>query len=138
MTLIPTDEIRTSLITALKTNTTIMAELDDSNEVREYNWKGADFSYPNIRVQIRENTIEPSLSCGQRIFASIYSFSEENSSSQAEQIAGIIADEFHAKSLSASDLFFTQIIADIIPAVSVEVNTWRSEVTIRSWVQRSG
>ena len=138
MTLIRTDEIRAALIGLLSDNETIQAYLSDPDEVRDYEWKGTDFSYPNIRVQIRENTLDANKACGQTVFASVYIFSEKSSSTEAETIAGVIADEWHTKGLGSKGIFFTQIVCGIIPAIAQDERTWRSEVQVRSSVVRMG
>ena len=140
MTLIRTDEIQTAWITALKANTTIVAELDTADEIREINWKGSNFTYPNLRVEITSNT--PSTDgrseiCLALTNTSIYAYSEEASSLQANQIAGIIANEYHDKhGLNYSNIAFTHIVADIIPAIAVTERLWRSQVNLVSTARR--
>lgn len=135
--MIRVDEIRTALISALKANTTIMAQLSDADEVRQHDWKGTEFSYPNIRVRIIDANPDPNPDCSQEITGSIYIYSEEASSLQADTIAGIIADEYHGKSLNSNSIFFTRIICDLVGAIQQGQLTWRSEVLVRSMIQRT-
>jgi hypothetical protein len=46
------DQIQEAWVLYLKANTNILAELNDNDEIREDNWQGDEFSYPNIRVRI--------------------------------------------------------------------------------------
>ena len=130
MTLVRSDQVRDALIDTIKANATIMALLDDANEVRELDWKGTDFSYPNYRVRI--NSITPFDTCYQDLDASIYCFSEEKSSQEADEMAGTIADEFFTDSFTQDSIRFTFIRVDIIPAIAETMRTWRSECQVRS------
>ena len=130
MTLVRVDQIRGAIIDKLKANATVLALLDDNNEIRESNWKGTEFTYPNIRVRI--NSATPMDDCYQYLDASIFCFSEMASSQQADEMAGIITNEFHNKNFEINLIRFTKIVADVIPAIDIGAITWRSEVQILS------
>jgi len=136
MSLIRVDEVRTALVTAVLANATITAQLSDALEVREHNWKGTGFSYPNIRVEITRVPPDPNRNCGQSFIGSIYVYSEEASSTQADRIAGIIADEYDDKSLSSNGIFFTNVSVVPVGAIAQDERTWRSEVQVESMIQR--
>ena len=53
--MITNNTIQAALISKLLANITITAELDDAEEIRENEWQGTAFSYPNIRVRIISN-----------------------------------------------------------------------------------
>ncbi|MHA2405077.1 MAG: hypothetical protein ACXADH_18945 [Candidatus Kariarchaeaceae archaeon] len=130
MTLVRADEVRTSIVANMKANATITALLSDTDEVREFNWKGTEFSYPNYRVRI--NTLPPVDDCYQEMEVSIFCFSEQASSQQAEEMAGTVANEYHDKGFTQSGITFSHLKADIIPAIQQDAKTWRSEVILRS------
>ena len=132
MTLIRSDQVREALIDVLKANTTIMALLDaeHQDEVRELDWKGTNFSYPNYRVRI--NSITPFQGCYQNLDASIYCFSEEKSSQEAEQMAGTVANELFELAFTQDSIRFASIDTDIIPAIAQDTRTWRSECQVKS------
>ena len=132
MTLIRSDQVRDAIIYIIKANATIMALLDDANEVRELNWKGKDLSYPNYRVRI--NNITPFDICYQDLDASVFCFSEEKSSQEAEEMAGTIANELFRDSFTKDSIRFTSIRTDPIPAIAETMRTWRSECQIRSLI----
>ena len=46
------DEIQAGIIAYLKANTVVLAALPDDNEIREDQWQGSEFEYPNIRVKL--------------------------------------------------------------------------------------
>jgi len=132
--MISVEDIQAALISKIKANATIMALLSDSSEVREINWKGQNFTYPNIRVKI--NSAPFYRACYQNLDASIFVFSEQASSTEANDIAGTITNEYHNKSFSQSGVAFSHIIAEVIPAISVTMRSWRSEVQLKSVIYR--
>ena len=132
MTLIRSDQVREAIIDVIEANATIMALLDDVNEVRESDWKGMEFTYPNYRVRI--NSITPFEDCYQNLDASIYCFSEEKSSQEAEEMAGTVANELDDKSFTQDSIRFTNVSVDIIPAIAQDELTWRAECQIRSLI----
>lgn len=132
MTLIRSDQVRDAIIDTLKANANIMALLSDTNEVRELSWKGTEFSYPNYRVRI--NSITPFQDCYQNLDASIYCFSEEASSQEAEEMAGTVANELFEYSFTQDSIRFSSIDVDIIPAIAQDERTWRSECQVRSLI----
>ena len=132
MTLIRSDQVREAIIDVIEANANIMALLNDVNEVRESDWKGMEFTYPNYRVRI--NSITPFEDCYQNLDASIYCFSEEKSSQEAEEMAGTVANELDDKSFTQDSIRFTNVSVDIIPAIAQDERTWRAECQIRSLI----
>ena len=132
MTLIRSDQVREAIIDVIEANATIMALLSDANEVRESDWKGMEFTYPNYRVRI--NSITPFEDCYQNLDASIYCFSEEKSSQEAEEMAGTVANEFKDISFTQDSIRFTNVSVDIIPAIAQDELTWRAECQIISLI----
>ena len=130
MTLIRADEVRAAIIAKMKATTSIMSLLSDANEVRESGWKGTTFSYPNYRVRI--NSILPIEDCYQQLEASIFCYSELDSSQQAEEMAGAIANAFHDQAFTQNSIRFTNIEVNPIPAIEESLLAWRSEAILRS------
>ena len=104
-----------------------------SEEIREAQWQGTDFTYPNVRVRVLPDGNKPDINtCN---FANarygIGVFSEEDSSQQADKISGIIANELHTQSFTSEGIKFTLIkVESIIPAVRINDRTWMSEVIL--------
>jgi len=48
------DEIKKGLVSDAKTRSDITNEVD-SSEIRESQWQGTDFAYPNIRIRVLNN-----------------------------------------------------------------------------------
>lgn len=131
------DQIQAGLISKLKANVTILAELVDANgvdvseEIREDQYKGTDFSYPNIRVRLISATPLADKDCKHiRFSISFQVFSEKDSSEQADKIAGIINNEFHGKQFTANSIAYSTRLVSLVPAVSDGMRTWRSEVVM--------
>lgn len=68
---------------------TNLTDLVDSDEIRELQWQGVEFDYPNIRVDVRTQTPEGSGQCRPTIsienFA-VAAWSEDDSSLECERI----------------------------------------------------
>ena len=138
MTFIRNDQIQAGLISYLKGKTTITNLLDDednpngADEIREDQWQGDDFYYPNVRVRLISN--KPFQECYHWIECGIQVFSEGASSLEADQISGIIATEFHPKGFTSNSLAFLVNVTNVIPAIRSDARTWRSEVLIHGVV----
>lgn len=122
------DEIQAAWVAYLKANANILAELDDTDEIREDGWKGTDFTYPNIRVRIIDNTPEAGRDCNlHSVTISTMVFSEQPSSQQSDRIAGIIMNELHDKQFVSNSISFGVRGTSLAPAVWSDEQTWRSE-----------
>lgn len=122
------DEIQAAWVAYLKDNATILAELDDTDEIREDGWKGTNFTYPNIRVRLIDNIPEAGRDCNlHSVTISTMVFSEEASSQQADRIAGIIMDELHDKQFVSNNISFGVRGSSLAPAIWSDEQTWRSE-----------
>ena len=135
MTLPRNDQLKTSLVAKLKANATILAQLPDDTEIREAQWQGTEFTYPNVRVRVIENRPHQE-NCDYSIVKfGIAVFSEEASSQECDKIAGIISNELHTQSFSQVGLKFTSVkIENIIPAIRIDERTWMSEVILNGIV----
>ena len=129
MTMLSNDAIQSSIVAYLKSVTTITARIV-STEIREDQWQGRDFVYPNIRVRmISNNPKEPH--CGlSNISLSIMVFTEDASSHNADEIAGIINNAIHGKSFTSSGINLGLRTTNLVPAYRSDERTWRSEVLI--------
>ncbi len=122
------DQIQAAWVAYLKSNTNILAELTDNDEIREDFWQGTEFSYPNIRVRVVSNAPVAGRDCNLHdIVIGNLTFSEQTSSQQADRIAGIIMTELHDKQFTSNGIAFGVRTSDLIPAVRTDERTWRSE-----------
>ena len=122
------DQIQAAWIDYLKSKADILAELTDNDEIREDEWAGTKFTYPNIRVRLISNTPEEGRDCNlHSVTISTMAFSEEASSQQADRIAGIIMVTLHGTQFVSNGIAFSVRTTDLVPAVRSDQRTWRSE-----------
>lgn len=128
------DEVQAALITKLLANTTIATELVDAygevvdEEIRENQWQGTTFSYPNIRVRMISLQPLADKECDHVKFSvSFMVFSESDNSLQANKISGIINNELHGKQFISNSIAFSMRLTNLIPAMRIDARTWRAE-----------
>lgn len=124
MTIIRNDEIQTALISKAKSLSAITA-LVSAVEIREDQWQGSDFIYPNIRVRMVENSSPDG--CATKISVGFQVFTEDRFSDTADKIAGIIGNELDGLSFVAEGLHMNLWVVSLIPAVRSDIRTWRVE-----------
>ena len=129
MAFIRSNTVQAALVAYLKGKTTLTSALKDgAEEIRENTWKGTEFTYPNVRIDLTSN--KPNPDCPQPIAITFQVFSEYPTSSEADNIAGIIVDILHGSQFQQSGLKFGMNVIDTIPAYANGVNTWRSDVVV--------
>ena len=131
MTIQSNDDLKAALVAKLKSEDTILAQLKDTNEIREAQWQADNFSYPNIRVRAITN-IPSQANCNYSdVTMAIAVFSEEDSSQEADRIAGIIANRLHTQSFTSVAIKFTNLlVTNLNPAIRIDEQTWMSELIL--------
>ena len=132
MAFIRNNTIQAALVTYTKSKATITSVLA-ANEIRENTWKGDDFKYPNVRIDLTDN-VPTKIGCPQSIGVTFQVFSEKPSSLEADDIAGIIVDVLHDKQFQQSNLNFALVATNVKPAYEVGVTVWRSDVIMSGQV----
>ena len=105
-----------------------------STEVKELEWQGDKFTYPNIRVDLEENNFyyDEQLRCNlQNVEFSVYIFSEQKSSKEASQIKTLVINSMVSDGFSNSTYsvrFLPVRIMDNVPAIRESERTWRAQV----------
>lgn len=128
--MITNNDSQAALIAWLKANTAILAL--DSNfpvEIREEDWQGEDFSYPNIRVSCEITAGE----CYDDLFSIISCFSEQKSSQEAQNIAGTVATQIHKKTFEQNSIRFSALTVKTVRAVQ-EDGVWQARVEVNAKV----
>ena len=133
MAFIRNNTIQAAMVSYLKSKTTLTSVLASSSEIRENTWKGTDFSYPKVRVDLTDN-IPGKIGCPQTIGVTLQVYSEKPSSLEADNIAGIIVDILHSTQFQQSNLNFAFIATNVKPANEIGENTWRSDVILTGQV----
>lgn len=135
--MISNSTIQAAWIARLKANATVTA-LVPATEIREDLWKGTTFTYPNIRVKLGKLTPTAKNIC--QVFSSevsILVFTEQKSSKQTDEVAGVIAQEFWGKSFTLNGVRFGGVTLDaLVPAMVPErdENSWLAEVHFTAMV----
>ena len=127
------DEIQAAIVAYEKSLSDITSELPaGAEEIREDQWQGKDFTYPNIRVRLISNTPDMAQCNLHSVLFSCLVFSEDPSSQQADRIAGIIGITLHERSFLSNTIAFTTTVTDLVPAIRSDERTWRAEAIIRA------
>lgn len=138
MSLIYIDEIQSSMVAYLKANVNAVAYgLASGNvEIREHEWQGTEFTYPNVRVLILDATPDKSNCISEEVNIEVQTFSEEASSYQASRITGIIGDVLHDKTFNSNGLRISAWVTRLNRATRINEATWQSGLLVRATVMR--
>lgn len=132
--------IQAGLITKLKTYPTATGVFTNSTEIRELEWQGDEFVYPNIRLDLEDNRYyyDEQQRCGlQEIEFSVYIFSEQRSSKQCSQIKSEVINFLVGNGWTNStyNIRFTPLrLIENIPAIRESERVWRSQARFSSKV----
>lgn len=138
--MIPNDTLQAAIVSMLKANTALVAELANSNQVKESQYQGDDYSFPAVRVRLGTQTpyaANPTCGIGTLPFA-VLVFSEQKSSQQCDHIAGVVSTEFHGKNVQSGGVLFNKInTTGLVSAIRTGENLWLSEVQFTAMIQTS-
>lgn len=136
------DEVlQASIVAKLKSITAITSLLSNgATEVRELEWQGDTFSYPNIRVELEDNRFyfdEQARCTLQAVEWSVYIFSQQRSSKECSQIKTAVINALVGSGFSNQTYntkFSTVRLVENVPAIREDARTWRSSVRLSSKV----
>lgn len=129
------DQIQSALIAYAKGKSNITDEITDgAEEIREDQWQGTTFTYPNVRLRLISNVPISHKGCRHDISIAWMVFSESSSSLEADRIAGIISNELHTRQFTSNNFAFSLRTTNLVPAMRVDDRTWRSEVLMNGIV----
>lgn len=120
------EQIKSALVAYLKTITNLTAVVPAA-EIREVQYQGTTFTYPNVRVRVISNVPIGKKGCYHDVRFGIQVNSEKDSSKEAETISGIIAEELSDAAFNQDSVTFSLRLTNIVPALRVDPRTWRSE-----------
>lgn len=134
--MIPNDQVKEGIVQRLRVNAALVAQLPDGIQgVREQFWRGTDFAYPNVRVQLEtQYDATPNNNCTPAIQSwSIYVFSEKHSSQEADTLAGEIVTYLRGTTFTVGTVKFSNVkVLESIPAIPEDEHTWRSQLRCQS------
>lgn len=134
--MISINAIQEALVTYLKAKATITAVIP-AVEIREDQWDGTQFTYPNARIAMQINSPMTEVNCLGNIFeALIYVNSNTSNSKEADDDAAIIATELHRNSFSQGSLKFAGVnVTQLIPAVCNSITKiWTAQIRVKGTV----
>lgn len=93
-------DIQKFLVQSLLSFATATNLLPSNVEIREDSWHGKTYSYPNVRVKLLNQDVGDDYCTYSVAFVEVVVYSEEPSSDQCNDIAFLIADYLHQKTIS--------------------------------------
>jgi len=135
--MIANSTIQFALISRGKGATTITQALGTSGQIKEAQWQGKDFIYPALRLVVgkqEQGQTNPNCSYGFLNFSWVM-YSQEASSQEADNIAGIVNAHFHNSGFAYPGLLFNRIWSvGLIGAIRISEQLWRAENQYRAMI----
>lgn len=124
-------QVQSAVISYLKGQTSITSLLTgiSGTEIREYQWQGADFVYPALRVYV---DLQPSINgCGpDTAMVCIEAHSEEKSSLQCQTLGGSLTTLLHKKRFKAGVVDFVMVRVTDVTRPERTIFGWMSKVNV--------
>lgn len=131
MTITTNNDAQAALIDWLQANANVLALSSNYPvEIREESWQAEKFTYPNIRVMCEITDGE----CFDDLYAVISCFSEQKSSKEAQNTAGIIANDLHNKVFTQNSIRFSALRTKTLRATN-EGGVWQADVQINGKIK---
>lgn len=128
-------KVQRAIMAWMKARAAVVASVP-TDEIREAEWQGNEFVYPNLRVKVLDLSNLLRNRCNVTSApVDIIINSNQPSSLQAETIADIIITEMENRTFTQNGVRFISIIARQTPAFRVESEgIWRSIVHLQAIV----
>ena len=128
--------IQAALVAKLKANALLVAALSSANEIREQQWQGRDFAYPNIRVDLGvQRPYIPDCPLVSIPF-SVLCYSEKASSEESNNLAYLVNTALDNRPFTHGGVKFVSItFVDADSSVREDARTWKTSVNFSSLVQ---
>lgn len=126
------NNVQAAWIAYLKSQPTLTILLANSGQIKELQWQGDEFVYPAIRVSV---DFYPSVNgCIPRATVFIDVFSEEKTSKQASNIAGVIQNLVHRKPFTSVGVKFFMILVEEVVHPERSIFAWQSEIKVNTLI----
>jgi hypothetical protein len=122
-----------SWMSYLKSQSSLVALLENNSQIKESQWQGEVFSYPAVRLYI---DYHPSLEgCGPDNFdAYIDIFSEEKSSKEAQQIASVLEGILQKRPFEQNGIKVFMVWVKNVIHPKRDIYAWKSCLEIKGMV----
>ena len=146
------DYFQRAVIDKLKADTTLTTELGGSNEIREDEWPGSDWSYPCLRIGIRDMTPSTDGKChltSWDVEFSVIAFTQPTvsggiynaSSDKCADLMDYVVDALYGEELSITGRFHTETRVNVVnclgPVPELPPGGWRGEVVFTAGVEEA-
>lgn len=133
------ETIQAAFIAHLKAMPELTSQMTgvSGTEIREYQWQGADFVYPAVRVYV---DVFPSINgCGvDRADVTLEVYSEQKSSMEAKSISGTLVEQLHKTRFSTGGLSFSMVRVKNTDRASRDIFAWVCRVNLEVLVSSTG
>jgi hypothetical protein len=131
MTFIDNEVFKSTMIAELKSRPAITNLFSSPLAIREVQWQGDEFGYPNVRLRVISNEPIGTTGCYHTVQVGVQVYSEEKSSKEVEHISGIIAKDLHENNcFTQGGITLILRLTNIVPALRVDERTWMSEILL--------
>ncbi len=124
-------DVQSSVISYLKAQTGLTSLMTgvSGTEIREYQWQGADFVYPALRVYV---DLQPSINgCGpDTAMVCIEVHTEDKSSHLNQQLNGVLVTLLHKKRFKSDGLDFSMVRVTSVTRPERSIFDWMSKVNV--------
>lgn len=128
--MIDNDLIQVAIVAKLKANsalTTWLSTRSTADEIREGQFQGREILYPSVRVELGAQIEDGNPPCYSTLPFTVYSYSEQGSSQEANQLAGFVQDALLRKNVTGSGWQSQLIVSDgMIAARRTSERVWQA------------
>lgn len=130
--MISVNDIQAAFIYSLKADALITGTLGNY-DIREDEWQGKEFVYPNLRVDVGDLIPQLTEPCDQiKVAVNIIVFTESDSSASANYLASLIADKYHRHNFKYGLRKYSTVSTRIGAAKRINERTWKAVVSFMS------
>ena len=126
------NNVQAAWIAHLKAQPTLVALLPSANNIKELQWQGDEWTYPAVRVSV---DFYPGLpNCFHRAKVFIDVFSEEKTSKQASNIAGVIQNLIHTIPFTSVGVKSFMVDVEEVTRPDRSIFAWQSSLKVDTLV----
>lgn len=126
------NNVQAAWVAYLKAQPTLVALLPSSNNIKELEWQGEDWTYPAVRISV---DFFPSVNgCIPRAEIFIDIFSEGKTSNQASNIAGMIQNLVHRRPFTSVGVTSFMVIVQEVTHPARSIFAWQSSIKINTLI----